>query len=128
MPVRTNIISSGGGGTGTKFRMFTHPYAIYCPINIPCGSQHKVKFKVVDADKIKSSTIIEVSLEGSDEPDTTTTEYTYSIGNNPYYSGGSWKPSVDGNEIVYDLPPCKYAIIGMLKADVTRAPIEVEML
>lgn len=129
MPVRTNIISSGGGGTGKKFRMFTSEYADLFPtlINIECGSQHAVKFKLGDDVDFPERSYLEIKIEGSDEPDTTTTEYTYSIGNNPYYSGGQWLPFRDGREIVYSLPPCKYAIIKSVYYS-SEIPIEVEIL
>lgn len=128
MPVRTNIISSGG--TRAKFRMFTTRYndIVKTLINTECGSQHAVKFKLGDDVDFPERSYLEIKIEGSDRPDTTTTEYTYSGGGgNPYYAGGQWRPAVDGREIVYSLPPCKYVIIKTVYFS-SEIPIEVEIL
>ena len=136
MPVKTNISGGGGGGgTGTKFRMFStkhsafQVYYDFTPLNIACGSQRKLRFSFADSDNVPTSPV-EISVEGSDEPTTRTTEYTYSIGDNPYIQYAVMGKGTDNpTEVTISLPKCKYAIIKDIRCEGKMYyPIEVEIL
>lgn len=136
MPVKTNISGGvGGGGTGTKFRMFSTKHSSYqayyefIPLNIACGSQRKLRFSFADSDNIPTSPV-EIWVDGSDEPTTRTTEYTYSIGDNPYIQYAEMGKGTDNpTEVTISLPKCKYAIIKDIRCEGEKYyPIEVEIL
>ena len=136
MPVKTNISGGGGGGgTGTKFRMFSTKHSWYqhdyefIPLNIACGSQRKLRFSFADSDNVPTSPV-EIWVDGSDKPTTLKTEYTYSIGDNPYIQYAEMGKGTDNpTEVTISLPNCKYAIIKDIRCEGKMYyPIEVEIL